>query len=225
MPSVTRILASLQPKRDCSRRKFGKWVILEIKSTSATVAIELMVGNTTAAHPLPPRRSFFKKSRRQEGGRAYARGIGFFCFRGLLFRRDQGSDFYRRYSQEIFIDQAGARHIAIERWTTFAEKIFYFQFTAQDVHSAGQINQIFFSGDDDTGGRTSLLQPRSSCIRGDDEAIHRIAVKNTEIARIKGHSAGYKDVLLALAAQLAAQAKQHGVVNPVHWAAIAGQPG
>src|ERR1700684_2618792 len=101
-----------------------------VSGAPAAIAVELVVIDAPAAHPAPP-----------GGGRLGESGTTERCgakqnrmrlrWRALLLCRHQLSRFNRRYGDEFFIDEIGARQRSVESGSTFAEQALNIEFLAQ----------------------------------------------------------------------------------------------
>src|SRR5262249_15416831 len=143
------ILASYSLSLDADGTEGMQGILLqfEISNLNFSIAVELMVSDAAAAHPAEPGSVFAGEAGRHEGGRAkqgnaffrrqgsvlrrsgllFRRSRSFLCrlffrWRSLLFCWGKQADFTRRNGHELFVHQAGARHVAVERRPAFAEQ-------------------------------------------------------------------------------------------------------
>src|SRR5215469_6343991 len=110
--------------------------------------MELVIANPAAAYPLPPGRVFLDKSGRHERGWPLLGGMASFRFGRLLLGGDKQPDLERRDSNELFVDQASTRHIAVEGGPTLTENALDSVLPPKDAHGFREIDEGFLSSDD-----------------------------------------------------------------------------
>src|SRR5436305_12334951 len=120
------------------------------RSPHSSIMIELVVADAAAAKPLPPGSVLLDEARGHECcGTLFGR-VDFFGSRGLLLGRDEEANLHRRNRNELFVDQAGARHVSVERRAAFAQQPLDPVMLVKYAHGVREVHEVSLAGDDDS---------------------------------------------------------------------------